>query len=62
MSLCPVCGRVLCDHTAEERGQTYEEMDANLTPEERDALNTCDDSTKIRVAQARAEQLKSERK
>lgn len=23
---CPVCGRVTCDHTPEERGQTQEEM------------------------------------
>lgn len=23
---CPVCGRVMCDHTPAERGQTQEEM------------------------------------
>lgn len=25
-SLCPTCGRMYCDHTPEERGQTPEEM------------------------------------
>lgn len=34
MSLCPICGRVYCDHTPEERGQTNEEMMSDLTPEE----------------------------
>lgn len=34
MSLCPVCGRYLCDHTAEERGQTPEEMNRPLSDEE----------------------------
>jgi len=62
MSLCPVCGWALCDHIAEERGQTYEEMDAELTKEERDALNTCDDRIKKMAARNRAEQLKKERK
>lgn len=34
MSLCPVCGRIQCDHTLEDRGQTYEEMMRPLSPEE----------------------------
>lgn len=34
MSLCPVCGRACCDHTAAERGQTQEEMNQPLTAEE----------------------------
>ena len=34
MSLCPKCGRVYCDHTPTQRGQTYEEMMAPLTGEE----------------------------
>ncbi|MCK9393289.1 MAG: hypothetical protein WCX30_00810 [Candidatus Paceibacterota bacterium] len=62
MSLCPVCGWALCDHTAEERGQTYEEMDAELTQEERDALNTCNDGIKKIAARNRAEQFRRERK
>ena len=33
-SLCPVCGRAMCDHTPEERGQTYEEMMRPLSAEE----------------------------
>lgn len=34
---CPICERVYCDHTPQERGQTYEEMMADcygLTVEE----------------------------
>ncbi len=34
-SLCPVCGRIYCDHTPEQRGQTHEEMMRNPTEEER---------------------------
>jgi hypothetical protein len=34
MSLCPICHKALCDHTLEERGQTYEQMMAPLTPKE----------------------------
>jgi uncharacterized Zn finger protein (UPF0148 family) len=45
MGLCPVCGKYLCDHTAEERGQTPEEMMKPLTPEEeqRKALNDAEE-------------------
>lgn len=34
MSLCPLCGRFMCDHTPSERGQTYDEMMRESTPEE----------------------------
>lgn len=34
MSLCPICCRVYCDHTLEERNQTNAEMMRPLTPEE----------------------------
>lgn len=34
MSLCPCCGRVYCDHTPVERGQTSEEVGRHLTREE----------------------------
>ncbi len=27
---CPVCGRVLCDHSPDERGQSYEGMMADM--------------------------------
>ena len=37
MSLCPVCGAYLCDHTPAERGQTSEEMSRPLTKEELEA-------------------------
>jgi len=26
---CPICGRVLCDHSPAERGQSHEEMMAD---------------------------------
>ena len=39
MSLCPVCGCVLCDHSPEERGQTPEEMARPLSEEECEAWN-----------------------
>ena len=29
---CPVCGRIYCDHTPSERGQTQDEMIADITP------------------------------
>ena len=53
MSLCPKCGRVYCDHTLEERGQTLEEMMREISPEEEEAWRTesADSSAKIRVAQ-----------
>lgn len=52
MSLCPVCGRVMCDHTLAERGQTPEEMSRDLTLEELKAWEDCpsDDPRKIAVA------------
>jgi len=34
MSLCPVCGKYLCDHTPSERGQTQGEMERPLNKEE----------------------------
>lgn len=40
MSLCPICGRVYCDHTEEERGQTVDEMMEKLTEEELEAWKT----------------------
>ncbi len=30
---CPICGRVLCDHTPEERGQTPAELNQDLFKE-----------------------------
>ncbi|MCX6721838.1 MAG: hypothetical protein NTY04_01425 [Candidatus Staskawiczbacteria bacterium] len=33
-SMCPVCGRIKCTHTAEERDQTADEIMRDLTPEE----------------------------
>lgn len=34
MALCPLCGDMMCDHSPEERGQTYDEMMRPLTKEE----------------------------
>jgi len=50
MSLCPVCGRWSCDHTAEERGQTHEEMMRNLTLDEQAAFRSSDDEFKLTTA------------
>ena len=52
MSLCPECGRVLCDHTPKERGQTHEEMTRPLSMEEEKAWknNPADSQVKIAVA------------
>ncbi len=56
MSLCPVCGRVMCDHSAVERDQTVEEMMRPLNDEEKEVYqNEPDDSPeKIRVAKKNA--------
>lgn len=35
MSLCPKCGREYCDHSMEVRGQTFREMMAPITEEEK---------------------------
>ena len=45
---CPVCGRVYCDHTPEERGQTYEQMredmrkDAERAQKQNESTDTSD--------------------
>ncbi|MDD5627400.1 MAG: hypothetical protein PHW01_05340 [Patescibacteria group bacterium] len=56
MSLCPVCGRVQCDHTLEERGQTYAEMMRPLSEEEEEVWRKepCGSPEGIRVANAHA--------
>ena len=56
MSLCPICGRFLCDHTPEERGQTFEEMTRPLSAEEKHAFDTepSDSPEKIRIAKLHA--------
>ncbi len=45
MSLCPVCGKWACDHTAEERGQTHKEMMRPLSGEEQKAWENSLDGT-----------------
>ena len=62
MSLCPECGRAYCDHTPEERGQTYEEMMRPLSDEERVVWESTLDSTgydaaKVAVARKHAHDL-----
>jgi hypothetical protein len=58
MSLCPKCGRAMCDHTAEERAQTEEQMLRILTPEEELVSITGDDVKKLMVAQKIVQQAK----
>lgn len=56
MSLCTVCGRVMCDHSQEERGQSFEEMMRPLSSEEEEAWQTepADSPRKIEVAKKHA--------
>ena len=54
MSLCPICGRVYCDHSASERGQTEEEMLRNLSVDEMWALQSGSPSLKVRTAKKHA--------
>ncbi|OGD57447.1 hypothetical protein A2V71_03455 [Candidatus Berkelbacteria bacterium RBG_13_40_8] len=56
MSLCPVCGRVYCDHSPEERGQTSEEMMRPLSEEEQKVWEeeSSDSPKKIAVAKKHA--------
>lgn len=56
MSLCPVCGRAMCDHTPGQRDQTFEEMMRPLSEEELQAWkDEPDDSPKkIEVAKRHA--------
>ena len=56
MSLCPVCGRAMCDHSPAERGQTHEEMMRPLNEEEKKVWSEEPDDSpeKIRVAKKNA--------
>lgn len=63
MSLCPVCGRVYCDHTSDERGQTTKEMNRPLTDDELKAWQDHSDSTGYiseKIAAARRSQAEAE--
>lgn len=63
ISLCPICGRAMCDHTMEERDQTYEEMMADLTEEELELCNNepADSPKKIALGKRIRERQKVER-
>jgi hypothetical protein len=52
---CPICGRIYCDHSADERGQSVEEMmnDA-FTP-----VNTQEEGEK---AEDKSEKIKKNKK
>lgn len=41
---CPICGRRMCDHTPEERGQTFEQMmgDAPVGKKEHFVSKSCE--------------------
>lgn len=54
MSLCPVCGKYLCDHTPEERGQTYEEMMRPFSEEEQAAWESGNSKRKLSAAKKHA--------
>ena len=50
MSLCTVCGKYLCDHSPEERGQTIKEMVRPLTENELKAWESGDETKKKNAA------------
>lgn len=54
MGLCTCCGRMYCDHTAKERGQTDEEMMRDLSPEERKAWEEGNTQKQIEMARKHA--------
>ena len=57
-SLCPICGRAICDHTSYEREQTDEERRRPLKDYEQGAFDSGSDQRKINAArrsQAEAE-------
>ena len=45
---CPICGRMLCDHSPYERGQSYQEMMADMRS----------DSQKVQVASTEKQKRK----
>jgi hypothetical protein len=50
MSLCPVCGRIGCDHTLEERRQNLAEVERSISLEEYSAWLLGLPRIRIRVA------------
>lgn len=66
MSLCPICGRLYCDHTPDERGQTIQEMMAPLTPSEMKAWETEPPDSPKKIAEGQrtkaAQQIKKKKK
>jgi hypothetical protein len=60
--LCPNCGKYLCDHTPEERGQTQEQFEEDMrrefTPEEIAAWESADPQKKLAAARRIADQRK----
>ena len=53
MSLCPVCGENMCDHTLQERGQAHDEMIRPLSPEEEWASKNFSSGSPEKIAVAR---------
>jgi hypothetical protein len=53
MSLCPVCGRVYCDHTPTQRGQSNEEMMRPFSDEELEAWRTQPSDSVVKIAAGR---------
>lgn len=51
-SLCPLCARAMCDHTPEERDQSFEEMMRDLTPEELEAYRANQTGSPVMLALA----------
>ncbi len=51
--MCPKCGRIYCDHTPEERGQTIEEMMRPLNKEEMKAWSEEPSDSLVKIALAK---------
>jgi len=59
MSLCPVCGEIICNHTPEERDQTIYEMVRPLNAKEHNIFLDCPRGAKqlILLAQENAHRV-----
>ena len=53
MSLCPLCGRLMCDHTPKERQQSEEDTYRSLTKEEEKIYKSGDKKAILKIANRR---------
>jgi len=53
MSICPICGRIMCDHSPKERQQSPEETYRNLTKEEEEVYQAGNLKKILKIANER---------